>query len=243
MIKILRKKLIICLLLLFITVSLTSVAGISLGSLKLVKADQTYTAQFYSEDGTVLIDTQVRAVGEKFIYFAPIVTDPISMEFLGWQTENGELYDFDLIPTENVVLYEKYQTYTTYEVSFEVNGGSAVSSQRVRAGDTAVKPNSPVKENARFLFWIKSGESEEYDFSTPVNDNLTLNAEYAYVVRFEFENGELIDEIEVRNGDYISETAVSPPIIMHCAFVCWSLDDAEYHLSNPVTKPITLKAK
>jgi uncharacterized repeat protein (TIGR02543 family) len=89
-------------------------------------------------------------------------------------------------------------------VSFDTNGGSGIEDQPVEYGKLAVYPLTPVKEGCLFARWLVTktvvieaedddkeddedgGEKEvrteerleEYDFSTPVVDNVTLYAEW-----------------------------------------------------------------
>jgi competence protein ComGC len=114
--------------------------------------------------------------------------------FLGWYY-NGELYKFNIPVTKNIFLDAKWgynsssKTTTTttktttknvsttyYEVSFDSNGGSSVSTQKVAKGYTASKPSNPSKSNATFLGWYYNGEL--YNFGTRVYNDITLVAKY-----------------------------------------------------------------
>lgn len=63
----------------------------------------------------------------------------------------------------------------TYTVSFDLNGGTGqITSQIVEAGDSASRPSSPSRDGYTFLEWQLNGR--EYNFNTPVIQNITLIA-------------------------------------------------------------------
>lgn len=67
----------------------------------------------------------------------------------------------------------------SYTVTFEPNGGSAVESQTVEAGQTAVRPDDPTKDGYRFVAWYSDNElTAEYDFSSSVEADITLYAKW-----------------------------------------------------------------
>ena len=66
---------------------------------------------------------------------------------------------------------------TTYTVTFNTNGGSAVASQTVAGGSKAVKPDiDPTKEGFAFDGWYDGNTA--FDFNTEINENLTLTAHW-----------------------------------------------------------------
>ena len=67
-------------------------------------------------------------------------------------------------------------------ITFNSNGGSAVSSQAVLVNGKAVLPEAPDKDGNMFCGWYKdSALTEAYDFNTPVTSALTLNAKWSAV--------------------------------------------------------------
>lgn len=69
-----------------------------------------------------------------------------------------------------------------YSVTFDSLGGTAVKYQSVKAGATAVKPTAPLYVNGEqikeFLGWYDAN-GNLYDFSTPVNADITLTAKWS----------------------------------------------------------------
>ncbi|MDE7395247.1 MAG: leucine-rich repeat protein [Clostridiales bacterium] len=70
-------------------------------------------------------------------------------------------------------------TGTYYTVTFDSRGGSVVESQRVRAGNPVVRPNTPVKEGYFLRGWYtdEAAVAEEWHFDTDrAERNITLYA-------------------------------------------------------------------
>ncbi len=61
-----------------------------------------------------------------------------------------------------------------YEVTFDSNGGTAISSVKVKKGDKVPSPIDPVKDGYIFEGW--EYQNELYDFDKPVNKDMTLKA-------------------------------------------------------------------
>ena len=100
--------------------------------------------------------------------------------FLGWTGSNGDT------PQKEVTIAEGTTgdlTYTAnwaekpkYTVTFNSNGGSDVESQTVRQGDKVTQPSNPTKEGYTFVSWMLN--ETEYDFTAPVEGNVTLTAKW-----------------------------------------------------------------
>ncbi len=67
-----------------------------------------------------------------------------------------------------------------YTVTFESNGGSAVSSQQVEAGGKAQAPDDPAKENKYFAGWYSDSTfNNPYEFNKfTLIENITLYAKW-----------------------------------------------------------------
>ena len=63
---------------------------------------------------------------------------------------------------------------TDYTVTFDSNGGSAVTAQTIEEGQKATKPADPTKAGYDFKGWTLNGSA--YDFNTVVNGDITLVA-------------------------------------------------------------------
>ena len=65
-----------------------------------------------------------------------------------------------------------------YTVQFWTNGGSAVPSQIVISGESAIQPIDPIMEGYTFIGWRLPGENTDYDFSMPVTQDLVIAAKW-----------------------------------------------------------------
>lgn len=66
------------------------------------------------------------------------------------------------------------QTYCT--VTYVYDNGTQDSTVQVLKGSAATRPGEPEKDGYEFLHWVKQGETEPYDFTSAVNENITLVA-------------------------------------------------------------------
>lgn len=142
----------------------------------------SYAVQFLLDEDTQIFDRQIVAEGEKA---KAIATDPAKpgYEFDKWVTSRGGSteYDFNAPVNANVKVYAAWtaKSYSSYDVTFIVNGGSAVETQTITAGSTATKPTDPTKENFNFAGWFKDEDcTEEFDFDTAINGATNLYAKW-----------------------------------------------------------------
>ncbi len=92
----------------------------------------------------------------------------------------------NLSPTGKMVYDElqknhvNYETCTTtYTVTFNSNGGSAVSAQYICSGDKAVEPTAPKLTGYKFKGWYSATTGgTKYSFTSAVTGNLTLYAQW-----------------------------------------------------------------
>jgi uncharacterized repeat protein (TIGR02543 family) len=113
-------------------------------------------------------------------------TDPTKdgYSFAGWYKDealtNVWSFDSDLV-TESITLYAKWAPVgTTYNVTFNSNGGSSITGVSVNAGGTITKPTDPTKEGYSFAGWYKEASlTNVWDFvNDTVSENLTLYAKW-----------------------------------------------------------------
>ena len=134
----------------------------------------TYTVTFDSNGGSA-VTAQTIEEGQK----ATKPADPTKSgyDFKGW-TLNGSAYDFNSAVNGDITLvatWEQQQVVpTVYTVTFDSNGGSAVTAQTIEEGQKATKPADPTKSGYDFKGWTLNGSA--YDFNTAVNGDITLVA-------------------------------------------------------------------
>lgn len=108
--------------------------------------------------------------------------------FAGWyenELGEGEPYSFEgeIMPANNLILYAKWSP-VTYKVTFELNGAvleeqedpESYYVQTVEKGQTAEKPDDPVREGYRFTGWLRDGSP--FHFNTQITADTTLTAQW-----------------------------------------------------------------
>ena len=65
---------------------------------------------------------------------------------------------------------------TSWQVTFDADGGTATAAQSVEDGGTATEPADPEKEGFAFDGWFEEGAETPFDFATPITGDLTLTA-------------------------------------------------------------------
>ena len=148
-----------------------------------------------------------------------------------------------------------FSAYTpqNYTVTFNSNGGSAVSSQTVTEGTVVTKPTNPTKEaTAEYTYtfngWLLDGVA--YDFTTEVTGNITLVADWTatkntYTVTFDSNGGTAVDSQTVEYGLTFTEPTAptkSATAEYTYTFNGWLLDGVAYDFATEVTGNITLVA-
>ena len=77
-----------------------------------------------------------------------------------------------LVVLVGVFVYMNF--FRTYTVTFNTKLGAGVKTQEVKKGDKVIKPDNPEFEGFTFIGWYLN--DEEYNFDTPVNSSITLDA-------------------------------------------------------------------
>ncbi|WP_249661511.1 InlB B-repeat-containing protein, partial [Lysinibacillus fusiformis] len=136
--------------------------------------------------------------------------------FGGWYTDAGrtQAYDFNSVITEATTIYAKWNA-QTYTVSFEVDGGSAVSNQFVTLGGKAKMPEiEPTKAGYTFGGWYTdAGHTQVYDFNSNISGNITIYAKWnaqIHTVSFEVDGGSAIANQSVAHGGKATMPQVDP---------------------------------
>ena len=66
-----------------------------------------------------------------------------------------------------------------YKVEYDAKGGKPTpETEYVDPNNTATKPADPVRDGYTFQGWVKPGETEVYDFNTPVTSDIKLEAKW-----------------------------------------------------------------
>lgn len=156
-----------------------------------------------------------------------------------------------------------------YTVTFDSNGGTTVSSQIVKEGNTLFEPKSPVYDGYTFDSWELNGA--KFDFNTKITKDITLKAKWIkndvtpekptnpeepakpedpakpndkvtiFTVSFNSDGGSKVATKYVQ----LNYKAKKPsnPSKEGYKFLGWYLNDKLYDFNTKVTKSITLTAK
>ncbi|MBS4219173.1 InlB B-repeat-containing protein [Bacillus sp. FJAT-49711] len=169
--------------------------------------------------------------------------------FAGWYSDAlfKNLYDFQTNIVSDVTLYAKW-TINEYNISYESNGGSGVSSEKVNYEEKATKPADPTKAGHTFAGWhTDSNLTDLYDFNTPVQTAITLYAKWSvndYRVEFDTNGGSIIPVENVKYKGKISEPKA--PTKKGFTFAGWFSDKQllqEFNFNEAVTKDMIVYAK
>lgn len=167
--------------------------------------------------------------------------------FAFWCSDSGATNEFDFNTPINAdtTLYARW-VLNEYTVAFNSNGGSAVESQTVSHGGLAVFPAMPEKEGYSFYKWCDKYLENEFDFSTPIERDMTLFARWfgnSYQFTFESNGGTAIEPQTVENGKQAQRVV---PAKEHNTFVGWHSDEEltkEFDFSTPIEHDTTVWAK
>lgn len=136
----------------------------------------------------------------------------------------------DLVTTPDVV---------EFTISFEPNGGTAISDLVVKEGNSFLEPSVPIKEGYVFSGWFSDTLLiNYYDFTQVVTGDIKLNAKWEedeFTVSFDTNGGDLIDSIIVIYGEIIDDVS---PIKEGNSFLGWFYDeDLNFTYELPNTMP------
>jgi|GEM_PF-3155996 len=180
---------------------------------------------------------------------APTSPTKTNYNFAGWYTEATfeNEYTFSTMPAQNITLYAKWvDASSTATVTFDSNGGSAVSAQIVNVGEYAVEPTDPTKTGYTFIKWeVEPGV--EWNFADEIAEDITLTAVWVinqYTISFNSNGGSSVTAI---TQDYNTEVvAPTNPTKEGYTFGGWYSDSGlttSYSFSTMSADNITLYAK
>jgi len=167
-----------------------------------------YTVEFESS-GSAVTSQQI-SHGSPVV--EPTAPTKLGYTFDGWYEDAGYtnpwVFNSEVVVTD-ITLYGKF-IINTYTVSFNSNGGTAVSSQQIDHFDLVTEPTSPTLYGHTFAGWYhEAGFTTPWNFSTDtISGNTTLYAKWTvnvYTVTF-ITNGDTgIAPIQVPFNSTISE--------------------------------------
>jgi uncharacterized repeat protein (TIGR02543 family) len=138
--------------------------------------------------------------------------------FSDWYIDSGltQVYDFDTEVTEDFMLYAKWDV-NQYTITFDSNGGSAVSAITEDYNTAITAPSDPTRVGYTFTGW-----SQAVPLNMPA-EHLTLTAEWSinqYTITFDSNGGSAVSTI---TQDYDSVVITpSDPTRVGYTFTGWS---------------------
>ncbi len=121
----------------------------------------------------------------------------------------------------------------SYTVTFEYNNGAENTTQTVEEGNTVQKPQDPTQNGFDFSGWVLKGQTDLYDFSTPVTSDITLSATWTAKVpenvRLRWTDGD-------DDGFSFVFDGATPRVVAVGSQVKFSLLISPYYAGTPVVK-------
>jgi len=202
----------------------------------------TYVIKFDSDGGSSVSEQNVNA-GD--LLQKP--QDPTKKDhrFIGWYNGNTE-WNFGVNRAmDHMTLKAKWEPYSTYTVTFDSNGGTAVPAQYIVEGSKASLPTPPTKENSKFLGWYDGNILWNFDGNT-VMSNITLTAKWelipTFTVTFDSNGGSQVESQYIEQGGKATEPQ-TPDRTQLSRFLGWYYGDVKWSFDTVLTDNITLVAK
>ncbi len=133
--------------------------------------------------------------------------------FTNWTLEDGTAFDFGRALREDVTLYANWLP-TQRTVTFDSEGGSSVSAQRVTYDTPVAAPRAPYRAGYEFVDWREEMVPQvPYDFSLNVTSDLNLHATWrpiSYTVSFDARGGSEVAPQIVEYGQKVTKPAEDP---------------------------------
>jgi uncharacterized repeat protein (TIGR02543 family) len=141
-----------------------------------------YTITFDSNEGSA-----VTAITQNYGTSVSAPADPTRSGFTfdGWYTDDTTFlnaYTFSTMPAQSVTVYAKWNEVAANEstVTFNSNGGSAVTAITQEEGTSVSAPTDPTKAGYTFAGWKLGSEDKSFPFNMPAED-ITLDAQWTIV--------------------------------------------------------------
>jgi uncharacterized repeat protein (TIGR02543 family) len=209
------------------------------------KWTRVYTVTFNSGGGST-VTAQIIRTGEKAA--EPQDVTYVGNTFVGWfrddtTFQNQWNFTTDTV-TQDITLYAKW----TCTVTFDSNGGSAVTAQTVDHGSKAADPQNVSQSGFTLAGWYSDNNTfqNQWNFATDtVTQNVTLYAKWTYIITFDSNGGSSVQAQAVAIG----EKAVEPQgvTLSGCLLVGWfketALTNQWNFATDNVTQNTTLYAK
>lgn len=210
-------------------------------TLKAVWKTPEYTVKFDTDGGNTIKSqvVQINKTAKK-----PANPTKTGSTFAGWYVGETE-YTFTEKVTADITIKAKWNV-NKYTITFDSDGGTAVTSQSIEHGGVVTRPASPTKAGATFVAWQLNGA--DYNFNTKVTGPITLKAKWGaeatktYTFKLK-EIDELGSSPEVELSIYENGTKVAYTKLMYMDGGNIPFSPTRYTVSkNDIKSETTIKA-
>ena len=213
-------------------------------------ANPSYSVTFNSKNGTAVSAGTFTASGSVVAPTSPIRA---GYNFAGWSaTDGGSAVSFPYSPgvTEDITLYALWSAKSNV-VTYNSNGGSAVTAGSFATGGSLVAPAAPTRSGYTFAGWsaTNGGSAVSFPYSPNVTEDITLYAKWTaktFAVSYNSKGGTSIAAGSFTTGGSVA-SAPKVPTRSGYTFAGWSATDGGSAVSFPyspgVASIVTLYAK
>ena len=199
-----------------------------------------YTVTFNSNGGSAVASAKTSGKVTK-----PADPTHAGYKFLGWYKQGSSTaWNFDDKVTADITLVATWEA-IEYNVTFDSNGGSAVSAAKT-VGGKVTKPADPTRSGYKFMGWYKQGSSTAWNFGDKVTADITLVATWEaieYNVTFDSAGGSAVAAAKTSGQKAVEP--ISDPTRAGYIFAGWYKQGSStaWNFDDKVTADITLVAK
>jgi len=171
---------------------------------------------YFDVDGETY--AEIKTAGEEELTIPnPPIKDGYT--FAGWYWLDGSPFTVESLLntplTADIRVFAKWLTIAQYTITFDSDGGSAVSPIAAHGGEAIFEPSAPTKEGFTFGGWFVEDYSYEYVFSVMPGYNLTLYAKWidntplatTYTITFDSNDGSEVAPLSAEAGASVSAPA------------------------------------
>ena len=199
----------------------------------------------FDSDGGGTVASQEFVEGSKVVEPDALTKD--GFNFVHWYSNDSAVaFDFNTEVNSDIELKAFWTEKEVFTVSFDSDGGPDVSQQNVIEDGIALQPELIEKDAYDFVYWYGESSLTEYDFSTPITQDVEFTAlwqeKIIYEVAFDSTIGSAVSSVDVYEGGILA--LPNAPVEDTHVFIYWYLSDdsVEFDLSTPINENITLTA-
>ena len=162
-----------------------------------------YTITFNSDGGTAVESITVQENTEVIL---PSDIEKDGWTFTGWYYNDERLdYTFTYTYTTDITLVAKYTEIVKYQLSFNSDGGTTVSSKTVKYYEIIDLPTI-TKDNYEFLGWYYNNVKVDDPFTYIYESDITLVAKWEriYTITYNSNGGTVVNSVKVKANETVT---------------------------------------